>query len=143
MNQAGKIGIVAALAAVVAVVIVMKNAASSPPASQPATQPASQPTAALPRLVALGATTCIPCKMKTPVLEELRTEYAGRLQVEFIDVKAVPAAVKAYDIRVIPTQVFFDAAGKERWRHEGFIAKDAILAKWKELGIDLSGTEAR
>ena len=147
MNKAGKIAIVAALAAAVVGVIVLKNAASSPPvvppATQPTTQPATQPAAGLPRLVDVGAATCIPCKMMTPILEELRTEYAGRLQVEFVDMRENRAAVKAYGIRVIPTQVFFDAAGKELWRHEGFIAKDAILAKWKELGIDLAGTEAR
>ncbi len=45
---------------------------------------------------------------------------------------------KQYGIRVMPTQVFFDATGKERFRHEGFISKDDILAKWKELGVDLS-----
>ncbi|MCX5682965.1 MAG: organomercurial lyase, partial [Planctomycetota bacterium] len=33
---------------------------------------------------------------------------------------------------------FFDASGKERFRHEGFFSKEDILAKWKELGVDLS-----
>jgi thioredoxin 1 len=38
---------------------------------------------------------------------------------------------------VIPTQIFYDAAGKELFRHEGFFGKDDILAKWKEFGVDL------
>jgi hypothetical protein len=38
---------------------------------------------------------------------------------------------------VIPTQIFYDASGKERFRHEGFISKEDILSKWKELGVDL------
>jgi thioredoxin 1 len=93
--------------------------------------------AAGPRLVDLGADKCIPCKMMAPVLKELTKEYAGRLRVEFIDVWKNPAAGKAYKISLIPTQIFFDAAGKELFRHEGFFSKQDILAKWKELGVDL------
>jgi thioredoxin 1 len=95
--------------------------------------------AKLPKLVDLGADKCIPCKMMAPVLKELKAEYAGRLDVEFIDVWKTPDAGKPYKIKLIPTQIFFDAAGKERFRHEGFIGKEDILAKWKELGVDLTG----
>ena len=55
-----------------------------------------------------------------PILKELKTEYAGRMDVEFIDVWKNPAAGKAHKIKLIPTQIFFDASGKERFRHEGF-----------------------
>ena len=34
--------------------------------------------------------------------------------------------------------MFLDAAGKELWRHEGFISKEDILARWKELKFDFS-----
>ena len=88
-------------------------------------------------MVDLGAGKCIPCKMMAPILEELKMEYAGRLLVEFIDVWQTPDAGKKFKISLIPTQIFFDAAGKELFRHEGFFAKKDILAKWKELGVDL------
>jgi len=91
---------------------------------------------ALPRLVDLGAGKCIPCKMMAPILEELKKEYAGRLQVVFIDVWENPDAGRQYGINLIPTQIFFDASGKELFRHEGFFAKEDILEKWKEFGID-------
>jgi thioredoxin 1 len=94
-------------------------------------------SAKLPKLVDLGADKCIPCKMMAPVLAELKTNYAGRLDVEFIDVWKDPKPGKAYKIKLIPTQIFFDATGKERFRHEGFFGKEDILAKWKELGVDL------
>ena len=96
----------------------------------------------LPRLVDLGADKCIPCKMMAPVLKELKTEYAGRMEVEFIDVWKNPDAGRPYRIKLIPTQIFFDASGKERFRHEGFFGKEDILAKWKELGVDLKGKAA-
>ncbi len=91
----------------------------------------------LPKLVDLGADKCIPCKMMAPVLAELKTNYAGRMDVEFIDVWKNPDAGKAYKLKLIPTQIFFDTSGKERFRHEGFFGKEDILAKWKELGVDL------
>ena len=93
--------------------------------------------ARLPRLVDLGADKCIPCKAMAPILKELKAEYAGRMDVEFIDVWKDPKPGKAYKIKLIPTQIFFDASGKERFRHEGFFGKEDILAKWKELGVDL------
>ena len=87
-------------------------------------------------------TNAIPCKMMAPILEELKKEYAGRMEVEFIDVWKNPDAGKAYGIEMIPTQIFFDAGGKELFRHEGFFGKEDILAKWKELGVDLQGKAA-
>jgi thioredoxin 1 len=91
----------------------------------------------LPRLVDLGADKCIPCKMMAPILAGLAKDYAGQLNVQFIDVWKNAEQGKPYGIRVIPTQIFFDAAGKERFRHEGFMAKKDILAKWRELGVEL------
>ena len=92
----------------------------------------------LPRLVDLGADKCIPCKMMAPILEELKSEYEGKLIVEFIDVWKNPDEGPKYGIKLIPTQIFFDASGKELFRHEGFYSREDILAKWKEFGVDLS-----
>ena len=100
----------------------------------PATQPEKKP---LPKLLDLGAGKCIPCKMMFPVLDELKKEYTGKLEVEFIDVWQNPDAGKQYGVEVIPTQIFYDSTGKELFRHIGFFAKADILAKWKELGIEL------
>jgi thioredoxin 1 len=93
---------------------------------------------ALPRLVDLGADKCIPCKMMAPLLVELKSEYEGTLKVEFIDVWKNPDEAPKYGIKLIPTQIFFDASGKELFRHEGFYSKEDILSKWKEFGVDLS-----
>ncbi len=108
---------------------------SSPPPAEQSTPAASED---LPRLVDLGSTTCVPCKMMAPILEELTREYAGILRVEVLDVRRDPTLAKLYGIRVIPTQIFYDAAGQERFRHEGFMSKADILMKWQELGIGLT-----
>jgi len=131
MNKAGKLVIVVVLVAAVISVIVIKGKSTS------ATSEVTEGQKALPRLVDLGAKKCIPCKLMAPMLEELKKEYAGTLQVDFIDVWKKPEEAKKYGIKIIPTQIFFDASGKELFRHEGFMSKEDILAKWKELGIDI------
>ncbi len=137
--------------AVVAAVVVVLAAKRRPrlPSAGPRSQAASTSGMAttgkgqggLPRLLDLGSVTCIPCKMMAPILDELRAEHAGTLDVEFVDVRAYPEVGKALDVGIIPTQVFFDASGRELFRHEGFYSKADILAKWQELGVDLSGRE--
>ncbi len=100
--------------------------------------PVAGAKAALPKLVDLGAGKCIPCRMMAPILEDLKKNCADKFQVEFIDVWKNPEAGKQYKINLIPTQVFIAADGKELFRHEGFLGKDDILAKWKSLGVDVA-----
>jgi thioredoxin 1 len=94
----------------------------------------------LPRLVDLGAKKCVPCKMMAPVLDGLSKDFAGVMDVEFIDVweKENEKKAEAYKISSIPTQIFLSPDGKELWRHEGFISRDDILEKWKSLGYDIN-----
>jgi thioredoxin 1 len=92
---------------------------------------------AVPRLVDLGAGKCIPCKAMAPILEQLRSDYAGRMDVVFIDVWQRPEEARTYGIQMIPTQIFYGADGRELARHEGFIDREQILARWKALGVEL------
>lgn len=96
----------------------------------------------LPRLVDLGAGKCIPCKQMKPILEDLKRDYADRFETVFIDVWENREEGPKYGIRIIPTQIFFDASGRERFRHEGFMAKKDILAKWRELGVAVNEPSA-
>lgn len=98
----------------------------------------TRPGIKYPALVDVGAKQCIPCKMMAPILDELAAEYAGRLQVEFIDVQIDPDRATKLGVRGIPTQIFYDASGKERHRHLGYISKEDILATFKKLNIDLA-----
>ncbi len=114
-----------------------KDSAAHAKAGEPKASPQPESKAALPRLVDLGATKCIPCKKMAPILEEMKKDYAGRLDVLFIDVWENPAEGEKYGIESIPTQIFYDASGKELFRHQGFYPKEEMLKKWKELGVDL------
>ena len=98
---------------------------------------------ALPLLLDLGATKCIPCKMMAPILDELREEYRGQFDVIFIDIWENKEAIDRYKVHVIPTQIFFNAEGKELFRHQGFFSKENILAKWEEYGINLEARKVK
>jgi thioredoxin 1 len=91
----------------------------------------------LPLLLDIGAGKCIPCKMMEPILEELKIKNTGRLQVQFIDIWKNPKAGEIYDVKSIPTQIFYGPDGKELYRHTGFYSKNEILKKWSELGFSL------
>jgi thioredoxin 1 len=137
-----KLASILVVAGLVAGAVALKKA-QSPAARAPAPVAAAQPPAIadaprkLPKLLDLGAGKCIPCKKMAPILEELKKEYAGKMEVEFVDVWQNPDAANKYGIRLIPTQIFYEATGKELFRHEGFFGKEDILGKWKALGVDL------
>jgi thioredoxin 1 len=107
-------------------------------AATEAAAPAAAIGAGLPALLELGADRCIPCQQMKPIIDSLKATYEGQLVVDFIDVWKNPEAGKQYGVRVIPLQIFFDAEGNELFRHEGFFSKEDILAKWKELGVELT-----
>lgn len=156
MKPTSLILIAVVVVAVIAVVALKPAKTGKTPESQPggATLPvagaavpngpatAAPAAARLPRLLDLGATKCVPCKLMAPILEEMKTTYAGVLQVDFIDVWEDPSAGQAHGISSIPTQIFFAPDGKELFRHEGFYAQEDMLAKWKALGFALKPAAA-
>ncbi len=98
---------------------------------------ATSPARPVPRLVDVGAGKCIPCKAMAPILDQLRVDYAGRMDVVVVDVWKDPAAAQPYAIQMIPTQIFYGADGRELARHQGFMSREEILAQWKAVGVVL------
>jgi thioredoxin 1 len=94
----------------------------------------------LPRLVELGSDKCAACKMMKPVIDGFRRDFAGRLDVTFIDVWKNPEEAKRLEARIIPTQIFMAPDGTELFRHEGFWSREEILEQWKKLGVELETT---
>ena len=87
--------------------------------------------------VEIGAAKCIPCKAMQPIMKEVAEEYKGQVKVVFHDVwtpKGKEDAMK-YNIRMIPTQVFLDKAGKEYFRHEGYYPKADVVRVIKMQGV--------
>ena len=58
-------------------------------------------------MVDLWAEWCGPCRMVAPIVEALATEYEGRLKVAKLDVDANPETAQRFNVRSIPTMLFF------------------------------------
>ena len=86
-------------------------------------------------MIDLGAKKCIPCKMMAPILEKIEKKYEGRAAIVFIDVWENRDQAGRFGIRAIPTQIFYDANGKEVSRHVGFMSEDDIVNTLSQLGV--------
>jgi thioredoxin 1 len=141
VSKVGKLALIGLLVAGIVTVVGLGIGQSSSTAVKTVAAPVTTQSSGIPKLMDLGSTSCIPCKRMAPVLAGLKNDYAAKFDVEFVDVglkENLPLAQK-YGIKLIPTQMFFGKDGKELWRHEGFLSKDEILAKWEELGVHLAG----
>lgn len=98
-------------------------------------EPVPVPVSGMATVLDLGAKSCIPCKMMAPVLENLAQEYEGKAAIVFIDVWQHPEQTERFGIRAIPTQIFYDASGKEIMRHEGFFSQESIKKVLTHLGV--------
>jgi thioredoxin 2 len=59
--------------------------------------------ARIPVLVDLWAAWCGPCRMVSPVLEQLATEYAGRLKLVKVDIDRSPRLSERFTVQAVPT----------------------------------------
>jgi thioredoxin 1 len=87
--------------------------------------------------VELGSVNCIPCKAMQKVMKAVEEKYGSQLNIVFYDVWKEEQAHYAqdYNIRLIPTQVFLDANGKELMRHEGYFPEKDIDVFLQSKGL--------
>lgn len=64
-----------------------------------------------PAIVDFYAAWCTPCRMLAPVLEEIASVYRNELWVYKVNVDQCKALAEAYDVRSIPTVLFFPMDG--------------------------------
>jgi thioredoxin 1 len=88
--------------------------------------------------VELGSVKCIPCRQIQPVMKSVQEKYGTKVRVLFYDVWKPDQHEYAekYGIKVIPTQVFLDAEGKEFFRHEGFFPEVEIDKLLQKRGLN-------
>jgi thioredoxin 1 len=89
----------------------------------------------LPKLIDFGAGKCIPCKKMAPILQELAEEYKDRVVIRIIEIYDERELTRVNQIRLIPTQIFFNAKNQEVYRHEGFMDKEQIKKIFEKMGV--------
>lgn len=83
-------------------------------------------------LVDFWATWCGPCKMMAPVLEELASDYDGKLTVAKLDVDQNPQTAAQFGIMSIPTMIVFKE-GQPVKQLVGYMPKEYLEAQIKDI----------
>jgi len=83
-------------------------------------------------LVDFWASWCVPCKMMSPVLNELADEVGSGVQVCKVNVEQFQSLASRYSVRGIPTMLLF-RDGKEVNRFVGVKSKDFLLDQIKNI----------
>ena len=92
----------------------------------------------VPVLLDLWAAWCGPCRMVSPIVDELAGDYAGRIKVGKVDVDAEPELAGAFGVSSIPTLLLL-RDGHEVDRAVGALPEPALRA-W--LDEKLAATDA-
>lgn len=89
----------------------------------------------LPTVVDFYAVWCGPCKMIAPLVEDLKGEYADKVNFVKVDVDQEPGLAAQYGINAMPTFLFLAPGGEETGRIVG-ADRDALTAKVKEIAAE-------
>lgn len=92
-----------------------------------------------PCIVDFHADWCQPCKLLSPVLDELAQEYGGQLDIFGVNTGEEPELAMAFGVRSIPTMLFVPMQGKPRMM-VGAVPKATIRQAIAEvLGVQPPG----
>lgn len=82
----------------------------------------------LPTVVEFGSETCASCRTMHGVMENVTNLTQGRAHVLVMDILKQEGLIGQYRIQAMPTQVFFDASGREVKRNMGLMSEAQVLA---------------
>lgn len=77
---------------------------------------------------------CGPCKMLSPVLDEIAGEQAGRVKIAKVNIDENPELAARFGISSIPTVLYF-VGGEVRDHTIGLVSKKAIVSRLESLAV--------
>ena len=81
----------------------------------------------VPVLVDFYADWCGPCKMLSPILQQVKTELGNELKIVKIDVDKNQSLAAKYQVRGVPTMILFKQ-GNQVWRESGVLQAQDLVA---------------
>ena len=81
-----------------------------------------------PTLVDFHATWCGPCKVMSPVIDNVKSELGAKARILKIDVDKNPSVASKFQVRGVPTFVLFKN-GNIVWRESGVIDKSKLISE--------------
>ncbi len=86
----------------------------------------------LPCVIDFYADWCGPCKMVAPILEELSTEYDGKVNIYKVNTEQEQELAGAFGIRSIPSMLFCPADGQPQMA-VGALPKESIVQAMNDV----------
>jgi thioredoxin 1 len=82
----------------------------------------------------IGVEMCLSCQRMMSIVKELQREYQGKAVIVYAELPKHRDLSARYKLHVVPTQIFYDKDGKERYRHEGYLSKKRCVGYLEKLG---------
>ena len=91
----------------------------------------------LPSLKVLSTPSCPACAKMHRVLDDLDSQYGGKVKTEKINLLERRDVAKEFKVRYVPHLLFVDKNGKIVKEEVGYVPLDKVLTTFKDAGIDL------
>jgi thioredoxin 1 len=91
----------------------------------------------LPSLKMLSTPSCSACAQMSRVMDELDSQYGGKLTTEKVNLYEHRDVAEQYNVRYVPHLLFLDASGNVVQEKIGYVPLDEVLKIFQQAGISI------
>ncbi|MCE5198154.1 MAG: thioredoxin family protein [Armatimonadota bacterium] len=88
-----------------------------------------------PGVMEFTAQWCEPCRGMKSIVDKIKSDYRGRLNVMTVDIDQNPDLTQKYNVTAVPVLLFYDKNGKQVTRHEGYLPSDEFRTQLSQMGV--------